>query len=139
MSSLNKVQLIGNCGDNPQIHTFDNGDKQARLPLATSSAYTSANGEKVENTEWHKLVFNNKLAILIEKYVTKGDKLYIEGALKTRKWTDKDNIERYSTDINVFTVKFLTSKTESNQNQSVPTPETQSNSISANEDQDLPF
>ena len=138
MSSLNKVILIGNCGDNPQIYTFDNGDKQARVPLATSRAYTSANGEKVESTEWHKLVFSNKLSPLVEKYVTKGDKLYVEGALKTRKWTDKEGVERYSTDINVFTVKFLTSKTESNQNQPVPTPQPQSNSISEDDD-DMPF
>jgi single-strand DNA-binding protein len=99
--SLNKVSLLGNVGKDPEIRNTQSGDKIGNLTLATSESWTDkASGEKKERTEWHRVVcFNDGLNGVIEKYVKKGSKIYVEGALQTRKWTDKDGIERYSTEV----------------------------------------
>lgn len=89
MSSLNKVQLIGRTGKDPEVRHLDSGVTVASFSLATSENYTNKQGEKVEQTEWHNIVAWGKLAEIIEKWVTKGQLLYIEGKLKTRKW-EKD-------------------------------------------------
>jgi len=114
--TLNKVILIGNVGDDIKIHEFDNQNKIGRLPLATSESYTSReSGEKITQTEWHNLVVRNKVAEIFEKYVKKGDKLYVEGRLKTRKWQDQNRQDRYTTEIIVNEFTFLTSRnSESN-------------------------
>ena len=85
--TLNKVMLIGHLGDDVKIHYFDGGGCVGRFPLATNEVYTNkTSGEKVTNTDWHNIVLRNKAAEICEKYLSKGDKIYIEGRLKTRKW-----------------------------------------------------
>ena len=99
--SVNKVTLLGNIGKDPEIRTTQQGKRIANLTLATSEVWKDKQtGEKKEQTEWHKVVvFNDGLAGLIEQYVHKGSKLHVEGALKTRKWTDQSGQERYSTEV----------------------------------------
>ena len=106
--TLNKVMLIGHLGDDVKIHFFEGGGCIGRFPIATNEVYTNkTSGEKVTNTDWHNVVLRNKAAEICEKYLSKGDKIYIEGRLKTRKWQDQDKKDRYTTEINVdeFTFK----------------------------------
>ena len=112
--SLNKVTLIGNLGADPEIRTTSSGRKVAQVSLATSRQWGAASGEKQEQTEWHKCVAWNpkgergmKLADLIEKYVKKGDKLFVEGEIQYRQYEDKDKQTRYITEINVREVILL--------------------------------
>ena len=109
----NKVQLIGNVGQDPVITDFENGKRMARVNLATNEHYRNGKGEQVTNTEWHNVVVRNKAAEICEKYLKKGDKVYIEGRLKTRKWQDDSGSERYSTEIHCTEFTFLTPKNES--------------------------
>lgn len=99
--SLNKVSLIGNVGRDPEIRSTGNGARIANLSIATSETWRDkASGEKKEKTEWHRItIFNEKLVEVVERYIKKGAKLYIEGALQTRKWTDKDGSDRYTTEV----------------------------------------
>ena len=99
--SVNKVILVGNVGNDPEIRTFGNGGKVANLSLATSESWRDKqSGEKREKTEWHRVaVFGEGLVGVIERYVKKGSKLYIEGKLQTRKWQDRDGNNRYSTEV----------------------------------------
>lgn len=99
--SINKVTLLGNIGKDPEIRTSQNGKRIANLTLATSEVWKDKNtGEQKEQTEWHKVVcFNDGLSGIIERFVKKGSKIYIEGQLKTRKWTDQSGQERYSTEV----------------------------------------
>ncbi|HKX10777.1 MAG TPA: single-stranded DNA-binding protein [Stellaceae bacterium] len=99
--SVNKVILVGNVGRDPEIRSTQDGTKVANLSLATSENWRDKNtGERKERTEWHRVViFNERLADVVEKYVKKGAKLYIEGALQTRKWTDNTGAEKYTTEV----------------------------------------
>jgi len=99
--SVNKVILIGNVGRDPEIRSTQDGTRIANLSIATSESWRDRNsGERRERTEWHRVViFNDRLVEVIEKYVKKGAKLYIEGSLQTRKWTDNSGVEKYSTEI----------------------------------------
>lgn len=99
--SVNKVILIGNVGKDPEIRTFGNGGKVCNFTLATSETWKDKQtGERKEKTDWHNVaVFNDGLVGIIERYVKKGSKIYIEGALKTRKWQDRDGNDRYTTDV----------------------------------------
>ena len=101
MASVNKAILVGHLGKDPEIRATNNGDKIANLSVATSESWRDkASGERKEKTEWHKVViFNEGLAKLAESYLRKGSKVYLEGALQTRKWTDKGGVEKYSTEI----------------------------------------
>ncbi len=101
MSSLNKVMLIGNLGRDPEIRAMRDGQRVANLSLATSESWKDkASGERKERTEWHKVVvFNDGLAGVCEKYLRKGSKVYVEGALQTRKWTDQSGVDKYSTEV----------------------------------------
>jgi single-strand DNA-binding protein len=99
--SVNKVILIGNLGRDPEIRTTQDGTKVANLSVATSESWRDKNsGERREKTEWHRVVvFNDRLVDVIERYLKKGAKLYLEGALQTRKWTDQSGAEKYTTEI----------------------------------------
>lgn len=99
--SVNKVILIGNVGRDPEIRSTQDGTRIANLSIATSETWRDrSSGERKERTEWHRVViFNDRLVEVVEKYVKKGAKLYIEGALQTRKWTDKEGQEKYSTEV----------------------------------------
>src|SRR5690349_11929788 len=103
--SLNKVTLIGNLGNDPEVRSTTGGNRVATFSLATSRSWNDASGAKQEKTEWHRcVVWNTKssqLADIVEKYVKKGDKLYVEGRIEYRQWQDKDGQTRYSTEINV--------------------------------------
>ncbi len=111
--TVNRVILIGNLGDDPKIIEFENDNKIARFPLATTEVYFKKDtNEKVENTEWHNIVMRNRQADVAQQYLTKGDKVFIEGKLKTRKWEDQGQ-DKYITEIQVDTFTFLTPKKNS--------------------------
>jgi single-strand DNA-binding protein len=119
--TLNKVMLIGHLGDEVKMHYFEGGGCIGRFPLATNETYTSKqNNERITNTEWHNIVVRNKAAEICEKYLSKGDKVYIEGRLKTRKWTDDKGNERYSTEIQCNDFTFLSTKKENGSNTAEP-------------------
>jgi len=150
--TLNKVMLIGHTGDVVKMTYFDGGGCIGRFPLATNETYTNrTTGERVSNTEWHNIVVRNKGAEICEKYLKKGDKVYIEGRIKNRKWQDDQGNDRYSTEVQCADFTFLTPKAEGS-----PTPQSQTNPVTqatpqqsatqsqaeptANEDNDdLPF
>ena len=111
--TLNKVMLIGHTGDEVNMNYFEGGGCIGRFPLATNETYTNkTTGERVSNTEWHNIVVRNKGAEICEKYLKKGDKVYIEGRIKTRKWQDDQGNDRYSTEVQCTDFTFLTPKTE---------------------------
>lgn len=101
MSSLNKVQIIGNLGKDPEARSLSNGNEVVNLTVATSESWTDkSTGEKKEKSEWHRIViFNQHLAKVAKSYLKKGSKVYLEGQLQTRKWTDQAGVEKYSTEI----------------------------------------
>ena len=102
--SLNKVQLIGNLGADPEVRSTNNGSRVATLSVATSRQWTGKSGDKQEKTEWHRVILWNtnfsKLADIAEKYCKKGDKVYIEGAIEYRTWQDREGQTKYTTEIN---------------------------------------
>ena len=115
MAGINKVILIGNLGTNPELRYASGGDAILNLSIATSETWTDKNtGQKQEKTEWHRVVLFGKLAELVAKYCNKGSKLYIEGKLQTRKWTNKEGKDQYTTEIIVSgfngTVQMLDSQ-----------------------------
>lgn len=123
-SSLNKAIIIGNLGQDPEIRYTAAGKCVANFSIATSETWNDKQtGEKMEKTEWHRISAFGRAAEIIGEYATKGSKLYVEGQLETRKWTDKQGIERYSTGINLKEFKFLDKKGEATpqgQSQDVP-------------------
>ena len=140
--TLNKVMLIGHLGDDVKITQFDGGNCIGRFPIATSETYKNKQtGEKVSNTEWHTIIVRNKAAEICEKFLKKGDRVYVEGRIKTRKWQGDDGKDRYSTEIHVNDFTFLTQRNDSNQssNQVLPTTESEASNESISESDDLPF
>ncbi len=144
--TLNKVMLIGHLGDEVKMHYFEGGGCVGRFPLATNETYVSKQtNERVTNTEWHNIVVRNKAAEICEKYLSKGDRIYVEGRIKTRKWQDDSGNERYSTEIQCTDFTFLTTKKESEgQTQNKPASQKTDNQQMANEpteeeNDDLPF
>jgi single-strand DNA-binding protein len=99
--SVNKVILVGNLGKDPEIRTLNSGDRVANLTIATSESWRDrTSGEKKEKTEWHRVViFNDNIVKVAEQYLKKGSSVYIEGSLQTRKWTDQQGVEKYSTEV----------------------------------------
>jgi single-strand DNA-binding protein len=124
--SLNKVTLIGNLGSDPEVRSTTGGNRVATFSLATSRQWNNQAGEKQEKTEWHRCVAWNqgkgKLADIVESYLKKGDKCYIEGSIEYRQWTDKENQTRYSTEINVREVILLGSPNAGKQTPKPATP-----------------
>tara|TARA_X000000368_G_scaffold187796_1_gene148117 strand:- start:391 stop:813 length:423 start_codon:yes stop_codon:yes gene_type:complete len=137
--TLNKVMLIGHLGDEVKMHHFEGGGCIGRFPLATNETYTNkSTGEKVSSTEWHNIVVRNKAAELCQKYLNKGDKVYIEGKIKSRKWTDDSGKERYMTEINTDVFTFLNNKNEDKQINSSENEVNEASDSDTN-NQDLPF
>jgi single-strand DNA-binding protein len=127
---VNKVQLLGNIGKDPEVRETKAGNI-ANMVMATSERYTDKSGQKQEKTEWHNLVVFGKLADIVAKYVKKGDKLYVEGSITTRKWEDKEGNTRYNTEIKVRDLTML-GGTEKRS--------TQPEAVAAGDDEDsLPF
>lgn len=108
MASLNKVQIIGNLGRDPETRYMPSGDAMTTIAVATTETWKDkATGEKKEATEWHRITFFGKLAEIAGQYLKKGSQVYVEGSLRTRKYTDKDGVEKYATDIRADEMKML--------------------------------
>jgi len=143
--TLNKVMLIGYLGDDVKMHYFDGGNCIGRFPLATNETYTNkTTNEKITSTEWHNLVVRNKAAEICEKYLTKGDKIYVEGRIKSRQWQAEDGSTKFTTEIQVTEFTFLTTKKETDANKLHATPEPTKNTNfdaphSSLPENDLPF
>ena len=111
MASVNKVILVGNLGRDPETRTFPSGDQICNVTLATTDKWKDKQtGEPKEATEWHRLVFNGRLADIAAQYLRKGSQIYVEGQIRTRKYTDKDGVEKYATDIRVDQMQMLGSR-----------------------------
>lgn len=110
MSGVNKAILIGNLGKDPEARHFEGGRVKVSFPLATSETYKNREGEKIETTEWHNIVLWNKLGEIAAKYLHKGDKVFIEGRIRTRKWEDKEGTTQYMTEINADNMTMLSPK-----------------------------
>tara|TARA_B100000780_G_scaffold96614_1_gene67378 strand:+ start:1081 stop:1503 length:423 start_codon:yes stop_codon:yes gene_type:complete len=137
--TLNKVMLIGHLGDDVKMHYFDGGGCVGRFPLATNESYTNkSSGEKVSQTEWHNIIVRNKAAEVCEKYIGKGDKIFIEGKLKTRKWQDQEGKDRYSTEIVVNEFTFLSGKGDVAA-QKTELPKSNHEISDSEKEEDLPF
>ncbi len=108
----NKVQLIGNLGNKPEIRILDSGKKMARFSVATNENYRNANGDKITETQWHNLVAWGKVAEIAEKFLTKGTEVAIEGKLVNRNYTDKEGIKRYTTEVQVNELLLLGEKSK---------------------------
>jgi single-strand DNA-binding protein len=107
MASVNKVILMGNLGRDPEVRYLPSGDPVANITIATSSRYKSKTGEMVEETEWHRVTFFGRLAEIASQYLKKGRPVYVEGRIKTNKYTDKNGVERYSTDVIASEMQLL--------------------------------
>ena len=111
MASVNKVILVGNLGRDPETRTFPSGDQVCNATLATTDKWKDKqSGEMREATEWHRLVFNGRLAEIAAQYLRKGSQIYVEGQIRTRKYQDKDGVEKYATDIRVDQMQMLGSR-----------------------------
>ena len=146
MASVNKVILVGNLGRDPDLRYLPNGDAVANLAIATTETYKDKSGEKQEHTEWHRVSFFAKTAEVCGQYLKKGSQIYIEGSLRTRKYTDKDGVEKYATEIRGDRMQMLGSKSEGQSERntvpSKPEPRQSSAKPSSNfddMDNDLPF
>ena len=125
MTGINKVIIIGNLGQDPDIRTMPNGDAVANISVATSESWTDRNtGERREVTEWHRIVFYRRQAEVAGKYLRKGSKVYVEGRLKTRKWQDQNGQERYTSEIQGDVLQMLGGRSDS-QGQTVGNKQTQ--------------
>jgi single-strand DNA-binding protein len=137
---VNKVVLIGNAGQDPEVRHLDSGVSVANFNLATNETYKDKSGERVTQTEWHRIVLWRGLAEVAEKYVKKGELLYIEGRLRTRSWDDKDGIKRYTTEVYADAMKMLGKKSDqaeaSGSGQAV---ESEGPGIEMSDNDDLPF
>ncbi len=147
--SINKVILIGNLGKDPEVRALENGTKLVRFPIATSESFTDkTTGERRDITDWHNIVIWRGLAEVAEKYLSKGQKVYIEGKLKTRSWQDDAGITKYTTEVVADNMTMLTPKSENPAAQSTPNyskedtpqkPTPMEGNLSDEDDDDLPF
>ncbi|UYW00843.1 single-stranded DNA-binding protein [Flavobacterium agricola] len=114
--TVNKVILIGHLGENVKMHYFEGGNCIGRFPLATNEVYINkTTNERISSTEWHNIVVRNKAAELCEKYLSKGDKIYVEGRIKSRQWQGEDGVQKFTTEIQVTEFTFLNVKKEIDQ------------------------
>jgi single-strand DNA-binding protein len=144
MAGINKVILVGNLGKDPELRTLESGRKVANFSLATTESYKDKNGDKVDQTEWHNLVFWGPIAEVIEKYLKKGSQIYVEGKIRTRSYDDKEGNKKYITEILGDKLTMLGSPSKGGESSSpasngktVAQPVGQS--FSASDDDDLPF
>ncbi len=113
MAGVNKAILVGNLGRDPELRTTPNGQSVVNFTLATSETWTDKSGERVERTEWHRIVAWGRTAEMCNQYLSKGRTVYVEGRIQTREWEDKDGNKRYTTEINANTVNFIGPRTSS--------------------------
>ena len=136
--SLNKVMLIGNLGRDPETRFLPDGGAVTNLSIGTTHSWKGKDGKKNEETEWHRVMMFGKLAEIASEYLAKGSLVYIEGRIKTRKWTDKAGIEKYTTEIVCDTMKMLVGERKSKQEQSKISPQKSGSSFDDMSD-DIPF
>ncbi len=141
MAGVNKVILVGNLGKDPEVRNLESGSKVASFPLATTEFYKDRDGNRAEQTEWHNINLWNQLGDLAEKYLKKGDKIYLEGRIKTRTYEDKDGNKKYFTEIVGNQMTFLGSPQKSNDSTNPPTQQEDTSTVSdmGEGDGDLPF
>ena len=141
MAGINKVILVGNLGKDPEVRTLENGAKVANFTLATSETYKNKEGQRVTTTEWHNIVLWRGLADIAERFLRKGNQVYIEGKIKSRTWDDKDGNKRYITEILGDNLTMLGSKRDADNSDSSPTPieNTAPDAKAGDEKDDLPF
>lgn len=126
MASINKVLLLGNLGADPTINTLNSGRRSVNLSLATSRKYKNADGQQVNETEWHRIVLYGRQAEIVNQYLRKGDPLFVEGRLCTRKWQDKNGSTHYTTEIIADHVQFVSAGKDREQGggqQAAPAPQ----------------
>ena len=138
MASVNKCTLIGNLCSDPTTRYLSNGEAVTNITVATSESWKDANGQKQEKSEFHRVTFYRKLAEIAGEYLKKGRPVYIEGRLETRKWTDKNGVERYTTEIIATDMKMLGSKPGSSQ-EDLPAPKAQPAGFDDIPIDDIPF
>jgi single-strand DNA-binding protein len=148
MASVNKVILVGNLGTDPEMRQTSSGDPVCTLSVATSEKYKNRDGELQTTTEWHKVVLFRRLAEIANQYLRKGSSAYFEGQLKTRKWTDKNGIERYTTEVEANELKLLnrqdsqaevTKPDVAVQRAAVAPPKPSYRQVFVEDDSDIPF
>ena len=147
MASVNKVILVGNLGADPEMLQTSSGDPVCTLSVATSEKYKNRDGEPQTTTEWHKVVLFRRLAEIANQYLRKGSSAYFEGQLKTRKWTDKTGLERYTTEVEVNELKLLDRqdsqfeavKPVATVKERLITPKTSHQPVVMDDDTDIPF
>ena len=123
MASVNKVIIVGNLGKDPEMREFPSGDQVASVTIATTDKWKDKqSGEMREATEWHRVVFNGRLAEIAGQYLRKGSQVYVEGSIHTRKWTDKSGVERYSTEIRADSLQMLGGRQSSPGDAPTPAP-----------------
>ena len=142
--TVNKVILIGHLGDDVKMHYFDGGSCIGRFSLATNEVYINkSTNEKVTSTEWHNIVVKNKQAEICEKYLSKGDKIYVEGRIKSRQWHADDGLLKYAHEIVVTDFTFLTIKKDADNDKNNVLPDTKNTNFASNQIDkpinDLPF
>jgi single-strand DNA-binding protein len=146
MASVNKVILLGNLGKDPELRYTESGTAVATLSLATTRSYKDRNDERVEETEWHRVVLWGRTAEIANEYVKKGEPLFVEGYLKTRKWTDKEGVDKYTTEIVGENIQLLGGKKGGGDEKPAPSGKpaprgkpAQTQRQIAEEDDDIPF
>lgn len=139
MAGVNKVILLGNLGKDPVLRSLESGAKVATFPLATNRTYKGPDGNPVEETEWHNIVLWSRLAELAEKYLTKGQQVFIEGRIRTRQYDDKEGVKRYFTEIFGENMTFVGSRSEGGDHSSKAESEAPSTGEVPTVDDDLPF
>ena len=116
MASVNKVIIVGNLGKDPEVRSFPSGDRVANVTIATTDKWKDKQTQEMrENTEWHRVVFNGRLAEIVEQYLKKGSQVYVEGSLRTRKWTNKEGQDQYTTEIRADQMQMLGNRTGESQ------------------------
>ena len=147
MASVNKVILVGNLGADPEMRHTGSGDPVCTLSVATSEKYKNRDGEMQTTTEWHKVVLFRRLAEIANQYLRKGSSAYFEGQLKTRQWTDKNGLERYSTEIEANELKLLARQDSQSlavkpvtvEKERVVSPKASYQPVFVEDDSDIPF
>ena len=139
MAGINKVILVGNLGKDPEVRTLENGAKVANFTLATSESYKNREGQRVTQTEWHNIVLWRGLAEIAEKYLRKGNQVYIEGKIKSRSWDDKDGVKRYTTEILGDNLTMLGSRRDAEEEAPAPIQNDAADNSAGEEKDDLPF
>jgi single-strand DNA-binding protein len=139
-TSLNKVQLIGYMGKDPEVRFTQGGKAVANFSLATDESYKNSNGEKIKKTEWHNLViWGPSVENFVQKYLHKGDLIYVEGKLQTRSWEDKEGNKKYTTEINVLDIKAIQTGDGGQNKPATAKPAAKAAAAAAIADEDIPF